>query len=277
MVVQITLVIAFLALLVTYRNYPAIIARGLARERAVVAGERAYAQSDYTAAERWFRAALLVQPDFVDAQVDLALALDAQGRHDEAAATIERGGSRRADMVRSVLAQRAGDSGAARAQLTRTEASAGEEIQLWALEWLRPPATDTLSLGDGRDMGYIAGFTRPEGESGGRFRWLTEAGRVVLPLPRRVGRVPTGAGRFAGGRPGHTPLELRIGDGPTWRVPVAGGPWRVYRLPVPPTLAGQTRLTIELRASPFIPAFVDPSSDDLRVLSVRISSVRVVE
>ncbi|MFL5807212.1 MAG: glycosyltransferase family 39 protein [Roseiflexaceae bacterium] len=274
---QITVAAAFIILVVTYRNYPEIIARGLARERAVVAGERAYAQGEYTAAERWFRAALIVQPDFVDAQVDLALALDAQGRHDEATAAVERGGSRHADMVSSVLALRAGDSDAARAQLTRIEASAGEEIQAWALEWLRPPATDTLSLGDGRDMGYIAGFTRPEDGPGGRFRWLTEAGRVVLPLTRPLRPDSTVALRVAGGRPGDMPLELRVGDGPIWRVPVAGGPWRVYRLPVPPTLVGQTRLTIELRAPPFIPAFIDPSSDDLRVLSVRISDVRVEE
>jgi 4-amino-4-deoxy-L-arabinose transferase-like glycosyltransferase len=276
-VVQTVLALTFLVLVATYRNYPEIIARGLDRERAVVTGERAYAQGDYTTAERWFRQALIVQPDFVDAQVDLALALDAQGRREEAAVLVEDGGSRRADLLSSVLALRAGDSDAARSKQIRIEASAGEEVQTWALEWLRPPATDTLSLGDGRDMGYIAGFTRPEGEPGGRFRWLTEAGRVALPLtqPLRPGSIV--ALRLAGSRPGDTPLELRVGDGPAWRVPMAGGPWRVYRLPVPPALAGQTRLTIELRAPPFIPAFVDPSSDDLRVLSVRVSAVRVEE
>ena len=49
--------------------------------------------------------------------------------------------------------------------------------------------------------------------------------------------------------------------------------WRVYRLPIPPALVGQTRLAIELRAPPFVPAFVDSSSEDLRVLSVRVSDI----
>jgi hypothetical protein len=81
--------------------------------------------------------------------------------------------------------------------------------------------------------------------------------------------------RVAGGRSGMTPLEMRIGNGPVWHLSVAGGQWRVYRLPIPPVLVGQTRLAIELRAPPFIPAFVDPTNEDLRVLSVRVSDIWV--
>ena len=68
---------------------------------------------------------------------------------------------------------------------------------------------------------------------------------------------------------------MRIGAGPAWRVPVGGGQWHIYRLPVSPELAGQRTITIELRAPAFIPAYLEPSSDDLRVLSVRISDVRI--
>jgi 4-amino-4-deoxy-L-arabinose transferase-like glycosyltransferase len=274
-VAQWTVAIAFIVLVVTYRDYPAIIAKGLARERAMVAGEHAYAAGDYTAAERAFRAALDMQPDFVDAQADLALALDAQGRRDEAAAAVAGGGSRRADLLGGVLALRAGDSDAARSTVTRIEATAGESIQVWALEWLRPPAIASLHLGNQRDMGYIAGFSRPEEDGGGSFRWLGEAGRIIVPLPEPLAADTTIALRASGGRPDATPLEVRIGDGPVWRVPVAGGQWRLYHLPVPPTLVGQRRLAIELRAPPFIPAFVDPASEDLRVLSVRVSDVWV--
>jgi Tetratricopeptide repeat/Dolichyl-phosphate-mannose-protein mannosyltransferase len=269
--------IAFVILVVTYRDYPAIIATGLERERAMVAGDRAYTAGDYAAAERSFRAALAAQPDFVDAQAGLALALAAQGRPDEAAAAVTAGGSRRADLVGSVLALRAGDDDddAARSKITRIEASAGESIQTWAMEWMRPPPTTKLHLGDQRDIGYISGFSRPEEDAGGSFRWLGETGRIILPLPEPAAADATVALRVSGGRPGATPLEARIGDGPVWRVPIEGGQWRVYRLPIPPALAGQTRLAIELRAPPFIPAFVDPSSQDLRVLSVRVSDVRV--
>jgi hypothetical protein len=274
-VAQIAVVIGFLALLLTYRDYPQVIAGGLARERAISAGERAYTAGDYTAAERFSREALTVQPDFIDAQVDLALALAAQGRRDEAAAVVAHGGSRRADLVNGILTLRGGDSDAARSKLTRIEATAGEEVQSWALEWLRPPPTADLHLGDQRDLGYIAGFSRPEEEPGGSFRWLTEAGRVVLPLPESLRPYSTLALRMSGGRPGETPLDVRIGAGPAWRVPVGGGQWHIYRLPVSPELAGQRRITIELRAPAFIPAYLEPSSDDLRVLSVRISDVRI--
>ena len=272
---QIALVIGFLALLVTYRDYPQVIAVGLARERAISAGERAYTAGDYTAAEQFSREALTVQPDFIDAQVDLALALAAQGRRDEAAAVVAHGGSRRADLVNGSLTLRGGDSDAARSKLTRIEATAGEEVQAWALEWLRPPPTADLHLGDQRDLGYIAGFSRPEEEPGGSFRWLTEAGRVVLPLPEPLRPDATLSLRMSGGRPGETPLDVRIGAGPAWRVPVGGGQWHIYRLPVSPELAGTRRITIELRAPAFIPAYLEPSSDDLRVLSLRISDVRI--
>lgn len=267
--------LAFVALVVSYRNYPEAIARGMARERAVVAGERAYQSNDYASAERWFREALSAQPDFVDAQIDLALALEAQGQHDAAKEAIKQGGSRRADLLGSVLTLRDGDSDSARSRLTRTEASAGEPIQAWALEWMRPPATAQLHLGDGRDIGYIAGFTQPEQAADTSFRWLTESGRVVLPLPAPLSASSTVVIRVAAGKPGTTPLSVRVGAGPAWQLPISDGSWRDYRLPIPPDLAGQTRLELSLSAPPFIPASGDPSSTDLRVLSVRISDVRV--
>jgi hypothetical protein len=98
---------------------------------------------------------------------------------------------------------------------------------------------------------------------------------MLLPLPEPLTGGATVALRVAGGRPGATPLEVRIGDGPVWHISVAGGQWRVYHLAIPPALVGQTRLAIELRAPPFIPAFVDPTSEDLRVLSVRVSDISV--
>jgi hypothetical protein len=267
--------LVFIVLVVSYRDYPATIARGLARERAYVAAERAYRAGDYSAAEQSFRAALAAQPDFVDAQAGLALALAAQGRYDEAAAAVADGGSRRADLLSSVLALRSGHADAARSKLTRIEASAGESAQAWALEWLRPPPTSRLHLGDYADMGYISGFSRPETAPDGNFRWLGATGRIVLPLPAPLPGEASLALRVAAGRAGDTPLDIRIGDGPQMRVTISGGQWRVLRLPIPAALAGQQRVAIELHAPPFIPARLDPASDDLRVLSVRVSDVRV--
>ena len=261
--------------MVSYRDYPAAIGRGLARERAYVSAERAYKTGDYGAAEQGFRAALAAQPDFVDAQTGLALALAAQGRRDQAASAVTDGGSRRADLVSGVLALETGDADAARSKLTRIEASAGESAQAWALEWLRPPPTAELHLGNYTDLGYITGFSRPETGPDGSFRWLGEAGRIELPLTEPLSTERSLALRVAAGRPGDMPLDIRIGDGATTRVNISGGEWRVLRLPIPAELAGQQRLTIELRAPPFIPASLDPASDDLRVLSIRVSDVRV--
>ena len=271
---QIGLVAAFFALLLTYRDYPAIIASGLARERAMVAGERAYAAGDYIAAERDFRAALAAQPLFVDAKVDLALALAAQGRRGQARALLEPGASRLADVVAAALDRDAGDA-AATEPLAEAELTAGEDIQRWAIAWLRPPATTVLTLGDGRDLGYIAGFSGAEVGPAGSYRWLSSAGRVVLPLPE-----PTRAGanlviRMTSGRSEPTTLDVWLGDQWAGRVTVAGGQWRAYRLPLPTVLIGQTRIDVRLRAPTFVPARLDPASDDSRMLSLMIGQVRV--
>ena len=267
--------LAFVVLLVTYRDYPAIISAGVARERAIVAGEQAYAHGDYADAERAFRAALAVQPDFVDGQTDLALALAAQGRRDEALALVQGGGSRRTELVAGVLERQAGDSADARDTLARIEATAGEEIQRWAREWLRPPPTSTLVLGDGRDLGYITGFSGPESGPAGSFRWLEGSGSITLPLPEGLRPGATLVLRMSGGRPDATPLEVQVGDARPQHILIQGGQWRSYRLPLTAAQAGQRALTIALRAPTFIPASSNPGSDDLRSLSVMIGDVRL--
>jgi len=269
------LAIAFLALLLTYRDYPAVIASGSAREHAMRAGERAYAANDYPAAEQAFQAALAAQPDFVDARVGLALALAAQGQRDEAAGLLTRGDSRRSDLLIGALAGDMGDTDRARSIVARSEAIAGEDIQAWALEWLRPPLRAEVALDGAGDIGYISGFSGAEGEQGGRFRWLKGAGRVILPLPTPLQPQQALVLRMAGGRPGVTPLDVWIGGGWAGRVLVEGGTWRDYRLPVPAQLANQRQLAIELSAPTFVPAMADAGSADLRALSLMISAVGV--
>ena len=272
---QTSLVLAFLALLLSYRNYPAIIASGTARERGMIAGERAYAAGDYQAAERAFRAALAAQPDFIDGQLDLALALAAQGRRSEARALITPGDSRRSDLAIGALARDMGDIAAAREPLARAEGRAGEDIQRWALKWLRPPPTNNLALSEGLDLGYISGFSGGETDLTGSFRWLSGEGQVVLPLPNQLTEHSTLLLRMTSGRPNSVPLDIWIGDRWIGQAPVAGGQWRVYRLPVPPELVGQSKIDIRLRAPTFVPARETPGSDDARMLSLMISQVRV--
>jgi len=272
---QIALAAAFVVLLLSYRDYLTVIASGRARERGMRAGEQAYAANDYSTADQSFRAALAAQPDFVDARVDLALALAAQGRRAEAAGLLHRGDSRRSDLLIGVLAGDLGDIDKARATIARSEATAGEDIQAWALEWLRQPPRDEQALDGASDIGYISGFSSAEGGEGRRFRWLKGAGQIVLPLSAPLRPQQAVVLRMTGGQPGVTALDVWLGDRWVGRVPVRSGSWRDYRLPLPAELAGRRQAAIRLRAPTFVPALRDPASDDMRALSLMISAVRV--
>ncbi len=274
-IVQLVLVGAFLALFLSYRDYPAILARGWKREQAIITGERAYTAGNYPAAQQSFRAALDAHPDFVDAQVSLALALAADGRREEAAAVLERNSSRRTELVRGALARDTGDLPTATRLLTKIETTAGEDIQHWALQWLRPPATSSVAIGEGLDMGYIEGFSAGEYNDTGSFRWLEGTGRIVLPLPEpvRAGQVITI--RATSGREQPAVLEIQVEGGPIQQIQIEAGRWHRYHLAVPPEAVGTRRLVVVLRAPTFVPALHNPESDDARALSLMIGSMSV--
>ena len=272
---QALLMLAFLVLLLSYRDYPQIIAHGAARERAMIAGDRAYMAGDFPAAERSYRAALAAQPEFIDAHTSLALALAAEGRSADARAQLTPGASRRSDLVRGALARDAGDLEAARAPLASAENRAGENIQRWAMDWLRPPATNFLQLSQGLDLGYIDGFSGGEEGPAGTFRWLSGAGRIQLPLSTPLAPGSEVLLRLTSGRPGPVPLDAWAGDRWLGQVQVASGEWRVYRFALPSELVGSQTLDLRLRAPTFVPARDTPGSDDARALSLMISQLRV--
>ena len=273
--VQALLVIAFLWLVLSYRDYPAIIASGAARERAMIVGDRAYTAGDYAAAEQAYRAALVAQPEFIDARTSLALALAAQGDYAAGRAQLKSNESRRSDLVLGALARDAGDLAAAQAPLARAEGRAGEDMQRWALEWLRPPATNQLALSAGLDLGYISGFAGGESGPEGSFRWLAGEGRVLLPLARPLAADSSLLLRMTSGRPLAVPLTVWAGSYQLGQVIVESGQWRVYRVPLPAALAGQRSIDIRLSAPTFVPAREIAGSDDARMLSLMISQVRV--
>ncbi|GAB4108862.1 MAG: glycosyltransferase family 39 protein [Roseiflexaceae bacterium] len=269
--------VAFAALLLSYRDYPAIIARGTAREAAMAAGERAYTAGDYPAAALAYREALAAQPNFVDAQVGQALALLAQGQLDEAEAALAKANSRQALLVSGAVARAQGRSEEAAGRLSQAEEIAGEDMQRWSLRWLRLPPQTALRLGEGLDLGYIAGFSGGEYGPTGGFRWLEGRGRVELPLAGPLRPGATVELRLGGGWLPATPLELRVADGPLLRLEVPRGGWRVYRVPVPDSQLDQPHLRISLQAPTFVPALVMPESDDARALSLMVSDVRIRE
>jgi 4-amino-4-deoxy-L-arabinose transferase-like glycosyltransferase len=269
-IVQVVLLVAFAVLLVTYRDYPSIIRQGLTREWWMRAGDNAFARGDYTGAAQDYRTAADVQPSFLDSKVRLALSQLAQGYNAEAQATLAGVNLRTAQFVSELATPGGGPEKAA--DFNAVEATIGLDLQQWTLQRLRPPATTAVHLGNGTDLGYIAGFSGSEQGPTGSYRWLSNAGKFVLPLPAPLQPGATVALRVVAPQP--TPLTIAMGDR---RVTVTVTPdhWREYIVPVPPELAGQQLLTVELSAPPFIPLYQNPDSNDMRQLSVMVSDIWV--
>jgi 4-amino-4-deoxy-L-arabinose transferase-like glycosyltransferase len=273
------LCLALLALIFWYRDYPRIIAGGLAREQERAAAAAAHARGDYPAAIAAYERMLAVAPGFVDGRTELARVYLELGRYDEAWAALGERPTHRADVIRGALARAQGDAAGAVAYFSDAEVRAGEDVQRLTLEWLRPAPIMALSLGDGLDFGYVQGFSFGErlAAPGGEpftYRWLAGHGRVVLPLTRPLRAGDSVRLRLTGGLPGDTPLRLTLGGSPT-TIAVRGGQWRDYQVTVPASLAGQTTLDLRLDAPAFIPAQTTPGSDDARLLSLMVSHVSV--
>lgn len=276
----VALFVALLALIVTYRDYPRIIATGVQRELARNAGDRAYAAGDYAGAIAAYERMLAVDPDFVDGRTDLTRVYLELGRYDDGWAALGTRQTHRSDMLRGALSREQGATDRAIFFFEDAEVRAGEDIQKLAMEWLRPDPVTALRLGNGLDFGYLDGFSfgedlppDPDGQPR-TYRWLQGWGIIRLPLPEPLQAGDVLRLRMAGGPVGDTPVTLSIGGIET-TVLVRGGEWRSYRIGVPDSLAGQQSLTVELRAPTFIPVQVNPASGDARLLSVMVSDVGV--
>ena len=267
--------LVLVGLFVTYRNYPAVIARGAAREWHMQRGEKAFARRDFAGAGQRFRAALAADPGFIDAEVALARALGAQGRADEGLAVMTPGGSRRSGLVEGVLRRQLGQAEPARTLLAAVENRSGEDAQRWSLHNLQVEPRRTVVLGDGAlDLGYIAGFSEGEQLGDRTLRWLSGEGGIVLPLPEPLQQGDSVVLDLAAPLPLRGPLVVMAGERVLARLDVAPG-WRRYHLALPPELTGATRLDLRLLAPTRIPMRDDPRSDDARALSVMVHRVAV--
>lgn len=271
---------AMLALIFSYRDYPAIIAQGLQREQQRAAGQRAYEAGDPQAAIPAYEAMLLAAPNFVDGRTELARIYLELGRYDEGWATLAERPTHRADVVRGALARAQGDLPLAATYFKDAEVRAGENVQKLAMEWLRPAPTNALRLGNGVDFGYLDGFSFGEELPAGgdaaptTYRWLQGQGVIALPLPEPLRPGAVVRLRMTGGPGASTPLTITLGD-TTTTIQVRAGEWRSYRIAIPEQLVGQSRLELRLRAPTFIPVQLNPQSGDARLLSIMISDVAV--
>jgi hypothetical protein len=273
------LVLIFLTLVFSYRNYPQIVAQGVQRESHRAQGVAAYERGDYQAAIAAFELMLADQPFFVDGRTDLARVYLEMGDYEGGWEALGNRQTHRSDVIRGALAREQGDLERARFYFEDAEFRAGEDVQALTLQWLNPDATNTLTLGDGLDFGYLQGFSFGEdlSEADGSvrsYRWLQGDGKIVLPLARPLQEGSFVRLRMTGTLPDTTPLRVTIGDHTT-TLHVRSGEWRVYRVPVPATMAGQQRITIALHAPTFVPVQFNPASSDARLLSLMISNVAV--
>ena len=278
-VLQIAITLAFLALLLSYRDYPAIIERGMTRERAMRAAEQAYLQGSYPAAERFYAEALQAQPYFVDAALGQALSLTAQGQLEQAHNLIRNGGSRQADLLRySLEALQSPDqesAATAMALIDDTAAISGEDSQAWLMRWLHRAPVRRVYLGTSDDIGRIQGFYAIERDATGSYRWLRGQGRIQLSLAQPISADDTLVLRLNAGQDKAVLLTIQIGDASAQTLVVTGGEWRRYRLSMPAAVQGNTQIQITLSAPTFVPALRNTRSNDLRLLSLMLSEVGV--
>ncbi|NJO83066.1 MAG: tetratricopeptide repeat protein, partial [Blastochloris sp.] len=272
------LVGGFLLLALTTRDYPRLIGNGVQRERHFAAGRQAYAAGDTVAAVREMQAALTVQPEFVEGRAYLALLQIEQGNLDAARALLREGDAQELDIARGMLAYAAGDAARAADLLRQAEVRRSADMQAFSMMAIDPPATSTLHLGTGLDLGYIRGFSPAEELANGeRYRWLEAGtGSIVLPLAAPLDTGSVVLLRLTAGRPEGARLRVQFGPAHRETITVGDG-WRVYRLLVPADLEGQETLTLALDGDTFMPAHRFPGSTDLRLLSVMVDAVQVVQ
>lgn len=278
----VVLVVSFLVLFISYRDYPSLITRGIRRELHLATGTQAYTAENYAQAAAAFRRALAAQPNFVESRTRLSWALIAQEQYQEARLLLTEGDAQQLDLARGALARAQGNPEQAAAYFIRAENSASADVQSLARVWLPVPQTNTLLPGQGQDLGYITGFSRSEQLSQPdsqvtSYRWLQGRGSITLPLPQPVSQGSVLSLRMTTGRPEGTNMQIHYGDVQQMEtIRVAGGEWRTYHLLVPETLVGQQRLELQLIAPTFIPAQRYPGSNDLRPLSIMLSTVAVM-
>lgn len=276
----VALCLALIMLIVSYRDYPQIIAQGWQREVERAAAVRAHAAGDYEEAVAAYLRMREVAPRFVDGRSELALIYLELGEYDLAWEAVGTRHTHRSDLVRGAIARAQDLPDLAANYFEEAEVLAAEDVQQLSMAWLPAAPLRTLSLGNGLDFGYIQGFSFGErlfaegGDPPPSFRWLQAKGRISLPLPHAVHEGTSVRLRLAGPGPGPTPLTVTMGDMVT-TIMVQEGGWRLYRIAVPHELVGTERLELGLAAPTFIPFRRDPASIDARALSVKVSHVAV--
>ena len=263
-----------LTLTLLHAPYPALVWQlgwkhwHLARaEAALNTGELALAQGEAAAA-------LALEPTSALAQVALARAALVTGDQQGALALLDAAITAvpdhpQAHVLRGAVRRALGDLAGARADLAYETASR-QDLQRWL--WAHPamPAPTRLALGDGLDLGFVAGVHAVrESETG--FRWTTAQAELRLTPPAGAHELVL---RLASGQPTDTPpvqVAVWVGGEHLGTVPATVG-WAEVSVPLPtPTTGGD--LVVTLRVPTFTPRQFERASPDGRILGVQVAWV----
>ena len=236
-------------------------------EAALRTGELALAQGEAAAA-------LTLDPASALAQMALARAALITGDRQGALALLDAAITAVPDhpqayVLRGAVRRALGDLAGARADLAYETASR-QDLQRWLWAYPAMPAPTRLVLGDGLDLGFVAGVHAVrEGETG--FRWTTTQADLRLTPPAGAHELVL---RLASGQPTGTPpvpVAVWVGGEPLGTVPATVG-WAEVTVPLPtPTTGGD--LVVTLRVPSFTPRQFDRASPDGRILGVQIAWV----
>ena len=236
-------------------------------EAALKTGELALAQGEAAAA-------LTLDPASALAQVALARAALVTGDRQGALAILDAAIAAvpdhpQARVLRGAVRRALGDLAGARADLAYETASR-QDLQRWLWAYPAMPAPARLALGDGLDLGFVAGVHAVrEGETG--FRWTTAQADLRLTPPAGAHALVL---RLASGQPTGTPpvpVAVWVGGEPVGTIPATVG-WAELTVPLPtPTTGGD--LVVTLRVPTFTPRQFDRASPDGRSLGVQVAWV----
>lgn len=265
-----------LALTLAHRPYPAE-ALMLARKHSELwQAERALAAADPRAARDAATIALQLDPRSALARLALARADLADGDRGAALAQLNDALTALPDhayahLLRGAILRANGATDTARADLSY-ETAALDDLQRWAWTAFAPvaPPTEQLDIGGGLDLGYIRGFH--PGDNG--FRWTSgEAAILLAARPDALLEL-----RLSGDRLPGAPLAaitIMI-DGIELRRMILQSGWQTIQTPLPPGVADDGKIVVQLRSDTYRPRAVDRANPDNRALGVAVDAARLV-
>jgi len=148
-----------------------------------------------------------------------------------------------------------------------------QDLQRWAVDVYGPRGAGRVDLGDGLDLGDIAGFHAAENG----YRWTTERASVWLQAPDKPATLRL---RVASGRPpGSGPVGLTVSTGGRQVSEAAlGSEWTVVEIPLEQgTAQREWLMQVDLAARVFRPRELDRANNDNRALGVKLDWIELVE